>query len=189
MTEPKDETSERTESVVGEAPEAPPSPGSEETPAPEAAADDPVARLEAERNELKDKLLRTAADFDNFRKRARKDVEEAARGGREFVLREILPVIDNLERAVAASETTDRVEAVVEGVKLVLRSFEDTASRIGLERVKTVGERFDPSVHDAIQQVESADAEPGTVIAEALAGYKLGDRLLRAALVVVAKKP
>ena len=155
---------------------------------PEAAPADPVSVIEAERDELRDRLLRTAADFDNFRKRSRKDVEEALRTGRETVVRELLPIIDNLERAAAATESATTTEAVAEGVRMVLNSFSDIAERIGLERVKSVGERFDPNVHDAVQQVESADLEPGTVMAEALAGYKLGTRLLRAALVVVAKK-
>lgn len=175
MTEPNDETSER------------PEPG-EQHAAPEAPAD-PIEKLTAERDELKDRLLRTAADFDNFRKRSRKDVEEALRTGRETVLRELLPVIDNLERAATAADSSENAAAVAEGVRMVLKSFEDTASRIGLERVKAVGERFDPTVHDAVQQVESADAEPGTILAEAQPGYKLGTRLLRAALVVVAKRP
>jgi len=178
LTEPNDETSERPES--GE-----PSERAEA----EAPPPDPMAQLQAERDELKDRLLRTAADFDNFRKRSRKDVEEALRAGRETVLRELLPIIDNLERAAAAADSAESVEAVAEGVRMVLKSFEDTAGRIGLERVRSVGERFDPNLHDAVQQVESPDAEPGTILAEAQAGYKLGARLLRAALVVVCKKP
>lgn len=176
MTEPNDETS--------------PKPAPEENAEPaEAEAADPIAALTSERDELKDKLLRTAADFENFRKRSRKDVEESLRTGRESVLREILPVIDNLERAASAAESASDVEAVAEGVRMILRSFEDTASRIGLERVKSVGEPFDPNLHDAVQQVESDEVAPGTVIAEAMAGYRLGPRLLRAAMVVVAKKP
>jgi molecular chaperone GrpE len=178
LTEPNDETSERPD------PSEP-----DERPESEAAPADPMAKLVAERDELKDRLLRTAADFDNFRKRSRKDIEEALRTGRETVLREILPVIDNLERAATAAESSESIAAVAEGVRMVLKSFDDTASRIGLERVKTVGERFDPTLHDAVQQVESAEAEPGEILAEAQAGYKLGTRLLRAAMVVVAKKP
>jgi molecular chaperone GrpE len=178
MTATNDETHERPDDGEGS-----------ERPATEGAPADPIAQLAAERDELRDRLLRTAADFDNFRKRSRKDIEEALRTGRESVLREILPVIDNLERAAAAAESSESVGAVAEGVRMVLKSFEDTASRIGLERVKALGERFDPALHDAVQQVESADAEPGTILAEAQPGYRLGTRLLRAAMVVVAKKP
>lgn len=154
----------------------------------EANEADELEQLRKERDELRERLLRTAADFENYRKRARKDVEEALRTGREAVVRELLPIVDNLSRADEAASSAESVEAVAEGVKMILRSFDDVSERIGLERVKTVGERFDPAVHEAVQQVETDEAEPGTIIAEALAGYKMGPRLLRAAMVVVAKK-
>jgi molecular chaperone GrpE len=156
-----------------------------------AASDAPSreATLEAERDKLKDQLLRTAADFENYRRRARKDVEDAERRAREDVLRDVLQLVDNLERAVQASESATDVVAVAEGVRLVLRSFDDIAQRVGLERLAVVGERFDPNLHDAVQQVESTDHEPGTVITEVLGGYRVGQKLLRAALVVVAKAP
>lgn len=147
------------------------------------------AQLEAERDKLKDQLLRTAADFENYRRRARKDVEDAERRAREDVLRDMLQLVDNLERAVQASESATDVAAVADGVRLVLRSFDDIAQRLGLERLQSVGERFDPNLHDAVQQVESAEHEPGTVITEVLGGYRAGNKLLRPALVVVAKAP
>lgn len=136
---------------------------------------------------LKEQLLRTAADFDNFRKRARRDTEDAEKRGREQALREILPVIDNLERAVAAADSAADVKAVVEGVSMVLRLFEDVAGRLGLERVSSVGERFDPNIHDAVQQQETDAHPPGTVISEVVPGYKMGERLIRPAMVVVAR--
>lgn len=158
-----------------------------EVPAEEAAQErepreDEVARL-------KDQLLRTAADFDNFRKRSRRDVEDAERRGREEAVREILPIVDNLERAVSASESAKDTAAVAEGVRMVLKQFEDVSSRLGLERVGAVGERFDPNLHDAVQQVETDEHPPGTIVAEVVPGYRLGDRLIRAALVVVARPP
>jgi len=148
----------------------------------------PMEELEAERAKLKDQLLRTAADFDNYRKRARKDVELAERKGKEAVLREILPVIDNLERAVAASADAVDVQAVRDGVNMVLKSFEESAARLGIERVESVGQRFDPNLHDAFQQVETDEVAPGTVVQEYQPGYKMGDKLLRPAMVVVARK-
>jgi molecular chaperone GrpE len=141
----------------------------------------------AERDKLKDQLLRTAADFDNFRKRSRRDLEDAERRGREETLRDILSVIDNLERAVEAASSATSAAAVAEGVQMVLRQFDDVATRLSLERVKSVGERFDPAQHDAVQQMDTADHPPGTIIAEVQAGYRLGERLLRPALVVVAR--
>lgn len=148
-----------------------------------------LAKLREERDRIKDQLLRTAADFDNFRKRTQKDLVEEKRRAKEDVVRELLPVIDNLERALAASATASDVNAIVEGVKMVLKLFEDQASRLGLAKVKSVGERFDPAVHDAIQQVETDEHPPGTVIAEVVAGFRLGDKLVRPAMVVVARKP
>lgn len=149
----------------------------------------PLEQMTAERDKLKDQLLRTAADFDNFRKRSRKDVEQAEKRGKEDVLRELLPVFDNLERAVKASEDGAADAAgILEGIEMVLKLFEDTTGRIGLTRVPSVGERFDPSLHDAFQQVETDESPPGTIIAEYQPGYRLGERLLRPAMVVVARK-
>lgn len=166
-----------------------------EATASDAPAEDPSAALREERDKLRDQLLRTAADFDNFRKRTRKDLEEAERRGKEDVIREVLPVLDNLERALGASAalTADagaaEVKAIMDGVKMVLKLFEDQAGRMGLSKVKAVGERFDPSVHDAIQQVETDEHPAGTVIQEIVAGYRLADKLVRPAMVVVARKP
>jgi molecular chaperone GrpE len=163
---------------------------------PDSAAD-PAARtspggleaVSAERDQVRDQLLRTAADFDNFRKRTRREIEEAKIRGRDDAIKEVLPVFDNLERAVAAAESAQTIASVVEGVKMVLKLFEDTVERIGLTRVKTVGERFDPAVHEAIQQQETELHQPGTILAEVVPGYMVGPRLLRAAMVVVARKP
>ncbi len=173
-----------------DAPESQPSPA----PDPGVAAAEPadpvdaeLAALRAERDKLKDHLLRTAADFDNFRKRTKRDLDDAKRRANEDVLREILPVIDNLERALGAADTAKDIEAVKEGVRMVLRGFDEVAQRLNLSRVPALGQPFDPNVHDAIQQLETEDHEPGTVVAEVVPGYRLGDRLLRAALVVVSR--
>jgi molecular chaperone GrpE len=156
---------------------------------PEAVDTNPVAAVTAERDQLRDQLLRTAADFDNYRKRTRKEIEEARARGREDAVKDILPVFDNLERAVSAAASAQTIESVVEGVKMVLKLFEDTSERMGLTRVKTVGERFDPTMHEAIQQQETDDQAPGTILTEIVPGYMIGQRLLRAAMVVVARKP
>jgi len=152
-------------------------------------ANEQDASLKEECVRLKDQLLRTAADYDNYRKRTRKEVEDVSRRGKEDVIRELLPVFDNLERAIGAAEGATDIKAVVEGVAMVLKMFEDISGRLGLQRVQTLGQRFDPNLHDALQQEESATAEPGTVIKELVPGYRMGDRLLRAAMVVVAKAP
>lgn len=145
-----------------------------------------LEQAQAEAAKLKDQLLRTAADFDNFRKRTRRDVEDAQRKSVEKVLLEVLPVSDNLERAVQAAQQGGDVASVIEGVTMVLRFFEDALGRLGVERVPSVGEPFDPAVHEAVQQVES-DLSPGTVVHEMTPGYRYGGKLLRAAMVTVAR--
>ncbi|MFK8000416.1 MAG: nucleotide exchange factor GrpE [Polyangiales bacterium] len=144
---------------------------------------------QAQITRLKEQLLRTAADFDNFRKRARRDVEEASRRSKEQAVSELLPLVDNLERAVESAGGATDVEAVTSGIKMVLRSFSDIAGRLGLERVDAVGQVFDPNLHDAVQQVETDEHPPGTIVTEITPGYRLGDKLLRAALVVVSRPP
>lgn len=152
-------------------------------------ASDPMEDLKAEHGRLKDQLLRTAADFDNFRKRTRRDLEDTAARSREELLRELLPIFDNLERAAEAAETAVDAAAVAEGVTMVLKQFDDIGGRVGIERMVAVGERFDPQVHDAVQQMESADHDAGTIMAEVMPGYRLKERLVRPAMVVVARPP
>ena len=148
-----------------------------------------VEQLTTERDRMKEQLLRVAADFENFRKRSRKELEETRRRAVEDTLREVLPIVDNLERAAQAAKETTDVTAVADGVAMVLRGFEDIAARIGLRRVLSVGERFDPTRHDAMQQQETDEHAPGTIVAEIVPGYELGDRLLRPAMVIVARPP
>jgi molecular chaperone GrpE len=154
---------------------------------PEGAASDPLAAAQAEVARLKDAWLRTAADFDNYRKRGRRELEEARRAGREDLLRAVLPVFDNLERAIQSAMRSTDVRAVADGLSMVQRQFVDALGREGIARVPTVGHSFDPGLHEAIQQVETEDHPPGTVIAEVQPGYTQGERLIRAAMVVVAK--
>jgi len=155
----------------------------------EAAPPDPLETAKQEAQRLKDQLLRTAADFDNFRKRTRRDLVDAERRGRDDFLREILPVFDNLERAVQHVEKATDVQSVSEGIRMVLRQLSDTLGKLGVERVPTVGTPFDPAVHEAVQHFETAEHPPGSVAAEVQGGYKAQDRLIRPALVVVAKAP
>ena len=148
-----------------------------------------LEKAHAERDRMREQLLRIAADFDNFRKRSRKEIEEVRRRSIEDTLREFLPVVDNLERAAGAMTDATEVAAVSEGVHMVLRGFEDIANRLGLKRVPSVGNLFDPACHDAIQQEETNEHAPGTIMAEVVPGYYLGERLLRPAMVVVARPP
>src|SRR4029077_1189070 len=149
-------------------------------------AADPVEEARAEVGRIRDQLLRTAADYDNFRKRTRRELEDAQKRGREELLRDLLPVFDNLERAVVHAGQASDAKAVADGVGMVLKQFVDTLGRIGIKRVPTVGSAFDPTQHEAIQQLETDEHPPGTVVAEVQPGYAMGDKLVRAAMVVVA---
>jgi molecular chaperone GrpE len=150
---------------------------------------DPLEAAKQEAQRLKDQLLRTAADYDNFRKRTRRDLVDSERRGRDEFLREILPVFDNLERAVAHVEKATDVQSVAEGIQMVLKQLSDSLGKLGVERVATVGTPFDPAVHEAVSHIETAEHPPGSVAAEVQGGYRAQDRLIRPALVVVAKAP
>ena len=107
--------------------------------------------------------------------------------GQQQVLKDLLPVFDNLERAAQHADTAADAKAVADGVRIVLKQFETTLERMGIKRVPTVGVAFDPALHEAIQHVESPDQPAGVVLHEVQAGYTIGDMLLRAAMVVVSK--
>jgi molecular chaperone GrpE len=164
-------------------------PADGEQPAESTPLEAELAALKAERDRFKDQWMRSAADHENFRKRTKRDLEDAKARGRDDVIRELLPVFDNLDRAVKSSAVATDVRSVIDGVRMVLKMFEESSERIGLSRVKTKGERFDPNTHEALQQVESAEHAPGTIVEEIAAGYRVGDRLVRPAMVVVARKP
>jgi molecular chaperone GrpE len=136
---------------------------------------------------LRDQLLRTAADFDNFRKRTRREVDDAQKRGRETAVKELLPVFDNFERAITHAESTSEAKSVAEGLRIVLKQFLDTLDKMGIQRINAVGQPFDPSLHEAIQHMESADHPAGVVLYDVQPGYRMGDHLVRAAMVVVSK--
>ncbi|OGU08094.1 MAG: nucleotide exchange factor GrpE [Geobacteraceae bacterium GWC2_58_44] len=136
-----------------------------------------------------DKYLRERADLENYRKRVQKEKEEILKYGNESFIVEILPALDNLERAVShASE--ESLSAIIEGVKLTSSMLLSTLKKFGVTPVETPpGTPFDPAFHQAMGQVESADQEPNTVVSEFQKGYLLNDRLLRPAMVTVAVPP
>ncbi len=158
-----------------------------DAPPPPPSGVDAVAEAKAEAVRMKEQWMRTAADFDNYRKRARREVEDSRKSGREDLLKDLLPVFDNLERAIASAQRATEVKPVADGLSMVVKQFVDVVSRAGISKVPTSGHPFDPSIHEAIQQVETDDHPPGTVVSEIQAGYMQGERLVRAAMVVVAK--
>lgn len=146
-----------------------------------------IAEKDRELAELKDKYLRVLADSDNARKRARLQADDTIRLQRENLLRELLPIIDNLERAVGAAQGGGNGKSIVEGVEMVLRSMLDFLKAQGVSQLSAIGQTFDPQRHEAVDHVASAEHLANTVIAEFHKGYQIGDRTLRPARVSVAK--
>jgi len=140
--------------------------------------------LQQERDELLDTLQRVQAEFDNYRKRAARDQQSLVARAHERLVKELLPVLDDLERAVEAAEAHEEAK-LEEGVALVTRSFADVLRKEGLEEVSTDG-RFDPHVHEALLS-QPSEAEEGTVIEVLQKGYRLGDRVIRPARVVISR--
>jgi molecular chaperone GrpE len=154
--------------------------------APGAAADDDVAALRQDRDDLQDRLLRSAAEFDNFRKRTERERRELSDAVAADLIRDLLPVADDLERALAAStETAD--PALRSGVELIHRQLLEALKRRGAEPFDTVGEDFDPLWHEAVASEPAGDRRDGEIVAEIRKGYRIGPRLIRPAMVKVAK--
>ena len=146
-----------------------------------------LAAKEIEAKNNFDRQLRQAAELENYKKRSVRDRDDAARYANEMLLKDLLPVVDNLERAVAHASGGGNGKPLVEGVEMVLRSLLDTLAKHGVSQMIAVGQSFDPAKHEAIAQVESEDHEPNSVVEELHKGYLLRERLLRPALVSVAK--
>jgi molecular chaperone GrpE len=145
-----------------------------------------IAALEKEKKENWDRYLRTAADLENLRKRQKRELDDVRLESKGRVLKEMLPVVDNLERAIEHATSQAGTNPIIEGVQLVLRQFLTAFERLDVTPIEAGGQPFDPNLHEAISQQES-DSPPGTVVQVLQRGYKSGDRLLRPALVVVAK--
>ena len=153
--------------------------------APRADAE-PSAALQDKLDATHERLLRTAAELDNFRKRARRDVEDAQTRGRADVLGEILPVIDSVDLALTtAAEGT--AEGILEGLQMIKRQFLTAVERFGVKPVESRGAAFDPNIHEAVSQIHSPDHPAGQIVEEMRKGYLIGEKLLRAAMVVVSR--
>ncbi len=148
-----------------------------------------VEELKKELAELNDNFLRLYADFENYKRLAAKNKEELIKYSNEELMKELLSVIDHLELALQHSANSENSLALAEGVDMTLKEIKATLEKFGLESIESLGNPFDPSVHHAIAQVETEDNEENVVVTEFRKGYKLRDRVLRAALVGVSKKP
>jgi molecular chaperone GrpE len=149
-------------------------------------ADGEVAQLRREIADLRDRSVRTLADYDNYRKRADRERQEVRRYALQEPLREIMPVVDNLERALSADGSAQDLKT---GVAMILKQLQDLLRRLGVHEVPAEGEVFDPSMHEAVSREERAGVEVPTVAETLVRGYLLHDRLLRPAMVKVAIPP
>lgn len=146
-----------------------------------------LAAKELEAKTNYDRFLRQVAELDNVKKRSAREREEVARFANEALIKDLLPVVDNLERAIAHASGGGNGKPLVEGVEMVLKGLLDVLAKHGVTQISAVGQPFDPSKHEAMAQVEDESQEPNSVVEELHKGYTLRDRLLRPALVSVAK--
>jgi molecular chaperone GrpE len=153
----------------------------------EEAGSQKAEQLQAELDHVRDVYLRKLAEFDNFRKRVDREREDVRQAAQEDLIRELLPVIDNFERALQHAD--DDSGAFHQGVEMIAKQLRDTLERKGVTEIDPVGQIFDPEVHEAVQRVEGGDHPPGTIVFVMLKGYTLGDRLIRPAMVGVAVEP
>jgi molecular chaperone GrpE len=161
---------------------------SEEAASNESAELDPWEQLEADVTKWKELALRTAADLENYRKRAAREREDAMRYANQRLLEELLPVIDNFEMGMTAA-SQDQSSMIYIGMDMVRRQLADFLASQGVEEIVAVGQPFDPNLHDAVSEEESADHPDGQVLRVHRRGFRLRDRLLRPASVVVSKTP
>jgi molecular chaperone GrpE len=162
----------------------PPVPGARD-----AGVPDEVETLRRELQDKQDRLLRALAETDNVRRRAQRDREDYVKYASESLLRDLVPVLDNFDRALTAARAASAATSVVEGVELIQRELLRVLERAGVSRYSAVGQRFDPARHEAIARVVSGEAAPDTVVHETAPGYLLHGRVLRPAMVAVAAAP
>ncbi|WP_066156181.1 nucleotide exchange factor GrpE [Halalkalibacter krulwichiae] len=140
---------------------------------------------QAEVTELNNRLLRVQADYDNFRRRSREEKESAAKYRSQTVIEALLPVIDNFERALLVKPETEEAKALLQGMEMVYRQFQEALKSEGVEVIETVGQTFDPHLHQAVMQVEEEGFESNQIVEELQKGYKLKDRVVRPSMVKV----
>ncbi len=187
---PNDTENQNTTPQADAAPQAANDAANEAAPTPEA---DPIAVLEAEKADLKDKLLRLMADMENLRRRTEREVADARTYAVANFARDMLNVADNIRRAIesvpeeARAAAEGAFKALVEGIELTERDLLKTLERHGVKKLEPQGQKFDPNVHQAMFEVPNAEVPSGTVVQVVQSGYVIGDRVLRPALVGVAK--
>jgi len=132
-------------------------------------------------------FLRAQAEIENMKKRFKKEREDLLKFSNESLIKQLLSVVDNLEKAISHSQEQSSLKALTEGVELTLQGLRDTLNKAGLSEIKTTGETFDPNFHEAVSEQENNSVEPGIILHELQKGYTLNDRLIRPAMVVISK--
>jgi molecular chaperone GrpE len=150
---------------------------------------DQLDAARGERDANYDRFLRAQAELENYRKRVSREAEENSRYEWLPVARELLPALDNLRRAIAAGETTNNTEELLRGVQMVAAQIEEALARHSIVPIEAVGQPFDPNMHEAVQQIPSAEHPPMTVLQDVERGYKLHDRVVRPTKVIVSAAP
>jgi len=186
--EPEMPLPEAPPSTVGEAEPVPAETPQAANESPAAEPDRKVEELASQLEEAKDRYLRLAADFDNLKKRARQEQLDTMRYAAAAVAERLLPVLDDADRALShAHEGVD--ESWLKGVRLTFQQLEDIMASVGVERIRAMGSPFDPKLHEAVGSEETSDQPEDTVVVELRPGYRMHDRVLRPALVKVARPP
>jgi len=135
-----------------------------------------------------DLYIRSQAEIDNLKKRYQKERQDLVKFANESLIKQLLPVVDNLEKAITHSQDEDSIEAIREGIDLTLKGLTDILQKAGVKTVKAVGEQFDPNFHEAVSEMADDRVEPGSVIKDLQKGYILNQRLIRPSMVIVSKK-
>jgi len=135
-----------------------------------------------------DLYIRSQAEIDNLKKRYQKERQDLVKFANESLIKQLLPIVDNLEKAIAHSQDKNSIEAIREGVDLTLKGLTDILQKAGVEMVEAIGEQFDPNFHEAVSEMADDGIKPGTVIKDLQKGYTLNQRLIRPSMVVVSKK-
>jgi len=153
------------------------------------SSDDQVEQLKQGLVDAEKRVLLAQADLENYRKRVRREREDELKFANSPLLNDLLPVVDNLQRALQSAENSEQAGGIVDGIKLVEKQLLEAMKKRGCEPIDAEGQAFDPNFHEAILQQPSADVEPGTVLQVTQTGYKLFDRCIRASQVIVSKAP
>jgi molecular chaperone GrpE len=181
---------ETTKSVEEEGAEVTPDAGDADSPAADQAEkniEESLKKAEAEAKETYDRLLRVSAEFDNYKKRSAREISEFRKFANESLLKELLPVVDNLERGISSAQEKGEGSLVLEGVHLTYSAFLQVLEKFGVKQLDALGKAFDPNYHQAVLQEEREGIPENQVIHELQKGYLLNGRLLRPAMVIVSK--